>query len=209
MNLFEKLVEIRRNVPYLQKAEEGQQYKYVSNSQVVSAIRDLLDKHKVFLKTEILNQSIKEFHSAKGTIQFMTTVQMQFTWVNAENPEEQIVTHWEGQGVDTGEKGIGKAATYAEKYFILKTFNIPTDKDDPDAYQNKVEQARRPERVTDEQLALLRGSAENIAMALGKDLKEVIEAFQINLVRTVPEFEQVRFKMNKQLRAAKQERQHA
>jgi hypothetical protein len=209
MNLYEKLVEIRKNVPYLQKVADGGQYKYVSNSQVVSAIRDLLDKHKVFLKTEILDQSIKEFHSAKGTIQFMTSVQMKFTWVNAEEPEEQIVTRWEGQGVDTGEKGIGKAATYAEKYFILKTFNIPTDKDDPDAHQSKVEKAKPPERVTDEQLALLRGSAENISMALGKDLQEVIEAFQINLVRTVPEFERVRFRMNKQLRAAKQERQQA
>ena len=39
--------------------------------------------------------------------------------------------------MDDGEKGVGKALTYAEKYFMLKFFNIPTDKDDPDSFQKK------------------------------------------------------------------------
>ncbi|MNP04955.1 ERF superfamily protein [compost metagenome] len=48
---------------------------------------------------------------------------------------------WYSQGVDiAGEKGVGKALTYGEKYFILKFFNIPTDKDDPDTFQKKYEQ---------------------------------------------------------------------
>jgi hypothetical protein len=59
------------------------------------------------------------------------------TWVDTESGEELSIP-WYGQGVDlAGEKGVGKALTYAEKYFILKQFNIPTDKDDPDAFQDK------------------------------------------------------------------------
>src|SRR5690606_10249645 len=47
---------------------------------------------------------------------------------------------WYGQGIDiAGEKGVGKALTYAEKYYLLKTFNIATDKDDPDSFQDKQE----------------------------------------------------------------------
>ena len=47
-----------------------------------------------------------------------------------------------GQGVDiSGEKGVGKALTYAEKYFLLKFFNIPTDEADPDDANNQFKNA--------------------------------------------------------------------
>ena len=110
----------------------------------------------------------------------MTVIKMRFTWINAENPEEQIVTLWEGQGVDNGEKGIGKAATYAEKYFILKTFNIPTDKDDPDAYQAKVEESKPEPKATQTQIDVLKGIAGAIAEKVGKEPSVVYEAFNIN-----------------------------
>lgn len=206
MNIYQKMVAIRQAVPYLQKAANGPQYQYVSSSQTVSAVRDLLDEHGILLKTEILGQELKEFHTAKGALQFMTTVHMRFTWINAENPEEQIVSLWEGQGVDNGEKGIGKAATYAEKYFILKTFNIPTDKDDPDAYQAKVEESKPEPKATPNQIAVLKGKAEAIANAANVDVKLVTDSFKISLVKTVAQFDAVNEKMEAKIKelAAKQ-----
>lgn len=201
MNLYQKMVAIRQAVPYLQKAANGPQYQYVSSSQTVSSVRDLLDEHGILLKTEILGQELKEFHTAKGALQFMTTVHMRFTWINAENPEEQIVSLWEGQGVDNGEKGIGKAATYAEKYFILKTFNIPTDKDDPDAYQAKVEESKPEPKATSEQIAVLKGIADAIANKVGKESQVVYDAFNIGQVKTVAHFEGVKKKLNAQINA--------
>lgn len=65
---------------------------------------------------------------------------MTFRWVNAENPEDYLEVPWYGQGVDDGEKGVGKALTYAEKYFVLKFFHIATDKDDPDSWAGKHEE---------------------------------------------------------------------
>lgn len=76
--------------------------------------------------------------NTKRTVDYFTELEMIFTWVNAEKPDEKIECKWYGQGVDTaGEKGVGKALTYAEKYFMLKFFNIPTDNDDPDSFQSK------------------------------------------------------------------------
>ena len=201
MNIYQKMVAIRQAVPYLQKVENGPQYQYVSSSQTVSAVRDLLNKHGIFLKTEMLDQTLTEFKTAKGALQFMTAIKMRFTWINAENPEEQIVTLWEGQGVDNGEKGIGKAATYAEKYFILKTFNIPTDKDDPDAYQAKVEESKPEPNATQTQIDVLKGIAEAIAEKVGKEPSVVYEAFNINQVKTVSQFEIVKKKLNAQINA--------
>ena len=201
MNIYQKMVEIRKVVPYLQKAANGPQYQYVSSSQTVSSVRDLLNEHGIFLKTEMLEQQLTEFKTAKGALQFMTVIKMRFTWINAENPEEQIVTLWEGQGVDNGEKGIGKAATYAEKYFILKTFNIPTDKDDPDAYQAKVEESKPEPKATQTQIDVLKGIAGAIAEKVGKEPSVVYEAFNINQVKTVSQFEIVKKKLNAQINA--------
>lgn len=206
MNLYQKMVAIRNAVPYLQKAAQSTQYQYVSSSQTIAAVRDLLDQHGIFLKTEMLGQELKEFHTQKGALQFMTTVHMRFTWIHAENPEEQIVTLWEGQGVDNAEKGIGKAATYAEKYFILKTFNIPTDKDDPDAFQAKVEQSKPEPKVTPNQLDVLKAKAKAIADAAGVEEKLVTDSFKISLVKTVAQFDAVNAKMEVKIKelAAKQ-----
>ena len=201
MNIYQKMVAVRQAVPYLQKAANGPQYQYVSSSQTVSAVRDLLNEHGIFLKTEMLEQQLTEFKTAKGALQFMTVIKMRFTWINAENPEEQIVTLWEGQGVDNGEKGIGKAATYAEKYFILKTFNIPTDKDDPDAYQAKVEESKPEPKATQTQIDVLKGIAGAIAEKVGKEPSVVYEAFNINQVKTVSQFEIVKKKLNAQINA--------
>lgn len=205
MNIYQKMVTIREAVPYLQKVANGPQYQYVSSSQTITAVRDLLNEHGIFLKTEMLDQTLTEFKTAKGALQFMTVVKMRFTWINAENPEEQIISLWEGQGVDNGEKGIGKAATYAEKYFILKTFNIPTDKDDPDAFQSKVEESKSELKATQKQIDVLKAKAEAIANAANVDVKLVTDTFKINLVKTVAQFDAVNEKMEAKIKKMSEE----
>lgn len=150
MNLYQKLVEVRKCVPYLQKENAGSQYKYVSSSQVLSNCKVKMDELGLLLIPGVtghkVTESIVEFKDektgniTKRTTTYFTELDMTMTWVNAENPEECICSMWYGQGVDiAGEKGVGKAMTYAEKYFMLKFFNIPTDKDDPDSFQDKLD----------------------------------------------------------------------
>lgn len=145
MNVYQKLVEVRKVVTYLQKEKEGSQYKYVASSQVLHAVRAKMDEVGLLLIPEIIghkvSESIVEYKDSKGdinkrTITYFTEIDMTMTWVNADVPEEQIKRNWYAQGVDiAGEKGVGKATTYGEKTFLLKQFNIPTDNDDPDMLQ--------------------------------------------------------------------------
>jgi hypothetical protein len=150
MNIYQKLVEVRKCVTYLKKESNGPQYNYTGSSQVLASVREKMDELGLLLIPSVtghtLNESTVEYiekdrngnEKPKRTTTYFTELDMTMTWVNAEKPEEQIVCPWYGQGVDiAGEKGVGKALTYAEKYFILKQFNIPTDKDDPDAFQKK------------------------------------------------------------------------
>jgi hypothetical protein len=147
MNIYQKLIEVRKTVPYIQKADIGGQYQYTGSSRVLAAVTEKMNELGLLLIPSVtghtLNESPIEFKDANGnvtkrTTTYFTELEMTMTWVNADKPDEQIVSSWYGQGVDiAGEKGVGKALTYAEKYFMLKFFNIATDKDDPDAFQDK------------------------------------------------------------------------
>jgi hypothetical protein len=150
MNIYQKLIEVRKTVPYIQKADKGAQYQYTGSSRVLAAVVDKMNELGLLLIPSVtghtLRESTVEFiekdnrgnEKPKRTTTYFTELEMTMTWVNAEKPEEQIVSSWYGQGVDiAGEKGVGKALTYAEKYYMLKFFNIATDKDDPDAFQRK------------------------------------------------------------------------
>jgi hypothetical protein len=159
MNIYQKLIEVRKTVPYLQKADTGAQYQYTGSSRVLAAVVDKMNELGLLLIPSVtahtLNESPIEIKDANGnttkrTTTYFTELEMTMTWVNADNPEEKIVSGWYGQGVDiAGEKGVGKALTYAEKYFMLKFFNIATDKDDPDAFQAKHESKEEKEAKAD------------------------------------------------------------
>lgn len=149
MNIYQKLVEVRKAVPYLQKEDKGGQYAYVGSSQVLSSLRAKMDELGLLLVPSVIGTKVSEStveytekdkwgnQKPKKTTTYFTELNLEMTWINAENPEEQIKVQWYGQGVDiAGEKGVGKALTYAEKYFLLKQFNIATDKDDPDSFQH-------------------------------------------------------------------------
>lgn len=147
MNIYQKLIEVRKEVPYLQKADQGAQYSYTGSSRVLASLKKKMDELGLLLVPAItkptLHESPIEFKDQNGnvtkrTTTYFTELEMTMTWINADDPKETIMVPWYGQGVDiAGEKGVGKALTYAEKYFMLKFFNIATDKDDPDAFQEK------------------------------------------------------------------------
>lgn len=134
-NLGQKLVAIRESVNYLQKENQGHQYSYVSSSQALSAFRNKMNELGVLLIPEVTDVRVGPL--PQGGKQFMTELEMTFTWLDAETGDTLGPLGWYGQGCDNAEKGVGKALTYAEKYFLLKFFNVPTDRDDPDRFQEK------------------------------------------------------------------------
>jgi hypothetical protein len=138
MNIYQKLIAVRKAVPYLEKVgsmDGGQQkFKYNPSSQVLGSVREALNEHGLMLIPSVTQARVVE--SYKGS-QTMTELHMTYRIVNAEKPEEAIEIGWYGQGCDSGEKGVGKALTYGEKFLLLKLLNIPTDKDDPDRFDDK------------------------------------------------------------------------
>jgi len=153
MNIYEKLNEIHKEVGYIQKGQQGKQYQYVGSSDVLAAVRQHMNEQNLILLPAIENATVKEYETKTGTLQIFTELTMTMTWVNTEKPEEKVELPWYAQGMDlAGEKGVGKALTYGEKYFLLKFFNIATDKDDPDAFQDKINASKPKPKATKAQI---------------------------------------------------------
>ena len=134
MNLLEKLLVMQESVETLTKDGENKsdKYNYVSSDMVLNTLRPKMNELKLLLIPEILSARLREGQTKSGTTRYMTELDVSFVWVDCETGERMAVPFY-SQGVDlAGEKGVGKALTYSEKYFLMKFFHIGTSKDDPD-----------------------------------------------------------------------------
>jgi hypothetical protein len=61
----------------------------------------------------------------------LTCISIRFTWVDSETGETDV-NLFGANGMNDWDKGFGSAMTYAERYFLLKYFHIPSDEDDLD-----------------------------------------------------------------------------
>ena len=138
LTLWQKLARVQAAIPYLRKDGEqtqGGHYRYVSSAAVRESVRAQMDAEGLLLTVNVVDERLHlnaAYPKATNT-QHMTELVLEFTWVNVDNPTETLTARWYGQGIDAGEKGVGKALTYAEKYYLLEFFHVPTgDADDPD-----------------------------------------------------------------------------
>lgn len=134
MNLHEKLLAIQMAVDAIIKDGKNQsdKYDFASDESVLDRFRPLMDEQKLLLIPRVTQAQLHEGTTKSGTSRYLTELTLSMVWYDVES-KESLEVPWYAQGVDlAGEKGVGKALTYAEKYFLLKFFHVPTKKDDPD-----------------------------------------------------------------------------
>ena len=126
MNIYQKMMEVMKGVTYLSKDDKVEfkttKYKAISEEKVTSTVRAKL------IEQGLVIFPIAQSHKRQD---MLTTVDVTYRIVNTENPDEYVDVVSSGTGVDTQDKGVGKAMTYAYKYMLLRTFAIPTG-EDPD-----------------------------------------------------------------------------
>lgn len=137
MNLYEKIIEVRKVAGGFSKDTKGHNYEYVSGNQILSKIKDKMNEVGVLLipSSKLGKYSTHEYKDRYGNekVDFIVEGEMSYTWINAEEPSEQLEVDWAyyGQQNDIS-KAYGSALTYSERYFLLKCLGLPTDDDDPD-----------------------------------------------------------------------------
>lgn len=135
LTLHGKLLEIQKSVDKIVKDGKNlsDKYDFASDENVLDIFRPLMDQYHLLLIPRIIHARVIEGATRSGTARFLTELEFEMLWHDVDSGE-QLIVPWYSQGVDlAGEKGVGKAATYAEKYFLLKFFHVATKKDDPDA----------------------------------------------------------------------------
>lgn len=164
MTLFEKLLDIQTRTDAIVKdmtvGEGKQAYKAVSSIQVVEMIRPMMNEHKLLLIPNVTDARVMEGRTSSGTSRYFTEMFFNMVWHDCETGEELAVPAY-AQGVDlAGEKGVGKAHTYNEKYFLMKFFHIPTPADDPDqdSRTKTGEKAQRGTQAAKENAAMYRAA---------------------------------------------------
>lgn len=145
LNLFQKIADVKANIDGFTKDTEGYKYHYVSGSQVLHKIRAKMEEHNLLFMPTIESAEYKEIEVLeKGKMKpnILVAVNLKYTWVNADNPEERFEMPFYAVGhQDDASKALGTALTYSERYLLMKMFNIPTDEDDADAKQKKEQYA--------------------------------------------------------------------
>lgn len=139
MSIYKKLHQIQGKVNGLGKDKASGQYGYVSGAKVLEFIRPLMNELGLILKQEILSieNDRQDYKTGIGTqyekpkSEILSKVMMRFTWIDVQTGEKDE-NLFGANGQNDWEKGLGSALTYAERYFFLKYFHIPTDEDDID-----------------------------------------------------------------------------
>lgn len=121
INIHQRLAEVMQSVTYIQKeAKQGMQYKIVSHDKVTAKVRPAL------LAAGIVYYPIRCEHTHNGN---RAECEMTVRFVNIDDPTDFFEVQTFGYGVDSQDKGPGKAMSYAVKYALLKALGLETGDD--------------------------------------------------------------------------------
>lgn len=138
LNLYQKIADVKANIDGFTKDTKGYNYSYVSGSQVLHRIRNKMIEHNLLLVPYTEHEEVTETKNAKGKPEHIVKLKLTYKWINADKPQEILEVPFFAIGQqDDVSKAHGTALTYAERYFLMKFFNIPTDEDDADAKQKQ------------------------------------------------------------------------
>lgn len=143
-NIFQRMAAITAELQTVAKkldveTGKGKSYKAVSERDVIDAVKPLEIKHGVYsypasrriLESDTLESENEYNGRVTKRTTFFSRIETVYRFVNVDNPTEFIETTTFAEGIDTQDKGSGKAMTYADKYALLKAYKISTG-DDPD-----------------------------------------------------------------------------
>ncbi len=122
LNIYQRMLLVMTDVQAVQKEDKkvNGQYKFVSHDAVSKAVHMPMVKAGIYMQPDVVD--IKQDGNK-------TEIMMTMTFINVDNPEDRFVLRMPGQGIDTQDKGIGKAISYATKYGYLKAFCLETGDD--------------------------------------------------------------------------------
>lgn len=185
LNIYERLLLISTELQTVAKNLEvsmgNGKYKAVGEADVLRAVKPLELEHRVYsypVEREIIESGTLESLDYKGNVkkQLFERIRVVYRFINIDKPEEFVDITSYGDGIDSGDKSVGKAMTYADKYALLKAYKMVTG-DDPDQDASEDLKGAATQKAPLDQALL--NEAEALQIDLGnvaKYLKKSVEA---------------------------------
>lgn len=146
MNLLQRINEVRKALPYIQKdARVDNKYSAVTHDAVTAMVRPLLILHGIVSWPSLVSST--SCPREEGSKQFRHEAIYDFMFANIDEPADNIVIRIIGHAMDNADKAPGKALSYAKKYAILKLFEIETGEDEESRFN--------PEGLEDDTFSVL------------------------------------------------------
>ena len=189
MNIYQRIDAITAELAVVAKnltVQTGKtgSYKAVGERDIIDAVKPLEHKYGVVsypVSREILDDETLESESTyNGNTTKKTTfyikIRTKYRFVNIEKPEEYIETETISDGIDSGDKGGGKAMTYGDKYALMKVYKISTG-EDPDQKESEETEYKQPlkEYASEAAIKTIKIMVDKAGLSMDKVLKKPIE----------------------------------
>ena len=191
-SLDEKLMELKKLVSIMKKDSEGHGYNYVSEESILLALNDKMIELRIKLTPRFvpgtLYSEVVNYQNAKGQprTDVLVRSELQFIWKDIKTGETEVVD-WGllGQQAD-GSQALGSGLTYANRYFLLKYFNVTTSNDDPDKIRSAIAAEEERKKISAIQTKIKKAyekivqkyqTKEKVYEALGMSREEFIDSY--------------------------------
>jgi hypothetical protein len=191
-SLDEKLMELKKLVSIMKKDSEGHGYNYVSEESILLALNDKMIELRIKLTPRFvpgtLYSEVVNYQNAKGQpkTDVLVRSELQFIWKDIKTGETEVVD-WGllGQQAD-GSQALGSGLTYANRYFLLKYFNVTTSNDDPDKIRSAIAAEEERKKISAVQTKIKKAyekivqkyqTKEKVYEALGITREEFIDSY--------------------------------
>lgn len=146
LNIYQRLSAVMKEVEYVKKDTETGvgNSKGVARDAVVAKVRKHLLANGIYISTSQVEKG-DTIQLEKG---YLYVAMYETAFINVDNPSDNHRVQHAGHGKDSGDKGPGKASTYAEKLNIIKGLCLetgiddegrePTDKEEPGMLPGRV-----------------------------------------------------------------------
>ena len=191
-SLDEKLMELKKLVSIMKKDSEGHGYNYVSEESILLALNDKMIELRIKLTPRFvpgtLYSEVVNYQNAKGQpkTDVLVRSELQFIWKDIKTGETEVVD-WGllGQQAD-GSQALGSGLKYANRYFLLKYFNVTTSNDDPDKIRSAIAAEEERKKISAVQTKIKKAyekivqkyqTKEKVYEALGITREEFIDSY--------------------------------
>jgi len=153
-NIYQKINKVMQSIEYLTKDDRVEfgntKYKAISEEKVTTSVRKELVNQGIVILPVMQESTVTELIRTDKSVNQRADVHTRYRIQNIEDKDDYIEVESNGSGVDTQDKAVGKAMTYAYKYMLLRTFAIPTG-EDPDKISSAETDSKIAKEVENEE----------------------------------------------------------